>query len=64
MTRALVADGVVDKFWFTVSPYLWATGPRIFDEIGPVMLDLVSTTTIPSGMVRLRDRPAHAADGA
>lgn len=60
MTRALIADGVVDEFWFTVSPYLWAAGPRIFDEIGPVRLDLVSTTTFPSGIVRLCYRPAPA----
>ncbi|TDB78710.1 deaminase, partial [Actinomadura sp. KC216] len=51
--RDLIALDLVDEFWFNVSPYLWATGPRIFDDIGPVRLDLVNTTTFPSGMVRL-----------
>ena len=49
-----------DEVWFTVSPYLWATGPRIFDDVGAVRLELVSTTTFPSGVVRLCYRPAPA----
>ncbi|MFF4236345.1 dihydrofolate reductase family protein [Actinomadura geliboluensis] len=57
LTRALIATDLVDEFWFNVSPYLWATGPRIFDEIGPVRLQLVNTTTFPSGVVRLCYRP-------
>ncbi|TDD27197.1 dihydrofolate reductase [Actinomadura sp. KC06] len=58
--RALIADDLVDEFWFTVSPYLWATGPRIFDDIGPVRLELVNTTTFPSGIVRLCYQPTSA----
>jgi hypothetical protein len=53
-------DGLVDEVWFTVSPYLWATGPRIFDDVGAVRLELVATTTFPSGVVRLCYRPAPA----
>jgi len=60
LARELIARGLVDEFWFTVSPYLWADGPRIFDHIGPVRLELVSTTTFPSGVVRLCYRPAPA----
>ncbi|KAA5837018.1 dihydrofolate reductase family protein [Saccharopolyspora hirsuta] len=60
LTRELIAHGLVDEFWFNVSPYLWATGPRIFDDLGPVRLELVSTTTFPSGVVRLCYRPAPA----
>jgi len=60
LARELIAHGLVDEFWFNVSPYLWATGPRIFDDIGPVRLALVSTTTFPSGVVRLHYRPASA----
>ena len=56
----LMAAGLVDEVWFTVSPYLWATGPRIFDAIGAVRLELVATTTFPSGVVRLCYRPAPA----
>ncbi|WP_433211480.1 dihydrofolate reductase family protein [Microtetraspora malaysiensis] len=58
LARELIAHGLVDEFWFNLSPYLWATGPRIFDEIGPLRLELVSTTTFPSGVVRLCYRPA------
>ena len=54
----LVKLGLVDEFWFWVSPYLWPAGPRIFDGIGPVRLELVSTTTFPSGVVPLAYRPA------
>ena len=45
LARELMAHGLVDELWFTVSPYLWATGPRIFDDVGAVRLELVSTTT-------------------
>ncbi|MFW5418271.1 dihydrofolate reductase family protein [Nocardiopsis sp. CNT-189] len=58
LARGLIAGGLVDEFWFTVSPYLWDSGPRIFEGIGPVRLEPVSTTTFPSGVVRLCYRPA------
>ena len=45
LARELMAHGLVDEVWFTVSPYLWATGPRIFEDVGAVRLELVSTTT-------------------
>ncbi|WP_043626509.1 dihydrofolate reductase family protein [Nonomuraea candida] len=63
LTRALIAHGLVDELWFTVSPYLWSDGPRIFDDLGPVRLELLSTTTFPSGVVRLCYRPAPASSG-
>ncbi|MER7082273.1 Dihydrofolate reductase [Saccharopolyspora kobensis] len=62
LTRDLIALDLVDEFWFNVSPYLWGTGPRIFDELGPIRLQLTSTTTFPSGVVRLCYRPAPAAE--
>jgi hypothetical protein len=37
-----------------VSPYLWADGPRIFDRLGPVRLDLIASTSFPSGVFHLR----------
>jgi len=58
LARDLVSHGLVDEFWFNISPYLWSTGPRIFDDIGPVRLALTATTTFPSGVVRLCYRPA------
>ncbi|GAA1076467.1 dihydrofolate reductase family protein [Nocardiopsis composta] len=60
LTRDLIARGLVDEFWFTVSPYLWAAGPRIFDDVGPLRLELTAATTFPSGVVRLCYRPASA----
>jgi dihydrofolate reductase len=60
LAHNLMAQDLVDEVWFTVSPYLWATGPRIFDDLGAVRLELVATTTFPSGAVLLRYRPAPA----
>jgi dihydrofolate reductase len=58
LAHALTNQGLVDEFWFWVSPYLWASGPRIFDGLGPVRLELIGSTTFPSGVVRLAYRPA------
>jgi dihydrofolate reductase len=58
MAHALTAEGLVDEFWFWVNPYLWATGPRIFDGAGPLRLELIGSTTFPSGVLRLAYRPA------
>jgi dihydrofolate reductase len=57
-THALINLGLVDEFWFWVSPSLWPAGPRIFDGIGPVRLELIGATTFGSGVVRLAYRPA------
>jgi dihydrofolate reductase len=63
--HSLTGLGLVDEFWFWVSPYLWATGPRIFDGVGPVRLELISATTFHSGVLRLAYRPApDQRDGA
>jgi dihydrofolate reductase len=58
LAHALTSEGLVDEFWFWVSPYLWATGPRIFDGAGPLRLELIGSTTFPSGVLRLAYRPA------
>jgi dihydrofolate reductase len=58
LAHALTDQGLVDEFWFWVSPWLWAAGPRIFDGVGPVRLELIGSTTFPSGVVRLAYRPA------
>jgi dihydrofolate reductase len=65
LAHDLTTQGLVDEFWFWVSPYLWATGPRIFDGIGSIRLQLIASTTFPSGVVRLSYRPApDQQDGA
>ncbi len=57
LAHELTTQGLVDEFWFWVSPYLWQTGPRIFDGVGPVRLELIGSTTFPSGVLRLAYRP-------
>jgi dihydrofolate reductase len=65
LARALISEGLVDELWFWISPYLWAPGPRIFDDVGPIRLELIGSTTFPSGVVRLAYRPAtDQPDGA
>ena len=58
LAHALTTLGVVDEFWFWVSPSLWPAGPRIFGGVGPVRLELIGSTTFGSGVVRLAYRPA------
>jgi dihydrofolate reductase len=58
LAHALTTQGLVDEFWFWVSPYLWPTGPRIFDGAGTLRLELIGSTTFRSGVVRLAYRPA------
>jgi dihydrofolate reductase len=60
LAHALTGLGLVDEFWFWVSPSLWPAGPRIFDGAGPLRLQLIGATTFGSGVVRLAYRPAPA----
>jgi dihydrofolate reductase len=64
LSRDLLALDLVDEIWLTICPYLWESGPRIFDDIGAIRLELVSTTTFPSGVVRLCYRPVPAPTAA
>jgi dihydrofolate reductase len=59
LAQALISQGLVDEFWFWVSPSVWPTGPRIFDGVGPIRLELIGATTFGSGVVRLAYRPAR-----
>jgi dihydrofolate reductase len=63
LAHSLAALGLVDEFWFWVSPSLWPAGPRIFDGVGPVRLQLIGATTFPSGVLRLAYRPASNQQG-
>jgi dihydrofolate reductase len=58
LAHALLGLGLVDELWFWVSPWLWPAGPRIFDGVGPVRLELIGSTTFASGVLRLAYRPA------
>ena len=65
LAHALTTQGLVDEFWFWLSPYLWPTGPRIFDGAGTLRLELIGSTTFRSGVLRLAYRPASdQQDGA
>lgn len=57
LAHALTEAGLVDEFWFWVNPSIWPAGPRIFDGVGPIRLELVSVTPYRSGVVWLRYRP-------
>jgi dihydrofolate reductase len=58
LAHTLTRQGSVDEFWFWINPCIWADGPRIFDGVGPVRLELVASTPYRSGVVWLRYRPA------
>ncbi len=58
LAHTLTRQGLVDEFWFWIHPHLWADGPRIFDGVGPVRLQLVASTAYRSGVLWLRYRPA------
>ena len=60
LARSLVTQNLVDEFWFTVCPYLWPAGPRVFDGLSAIPLDLVATRTFPGGVVQLCYRPSSA----
>jgi dihydrofolate reductase len=57
LAHALLGLGLVDELWFWVSPWLWPAGPRVFDGVGPVRLELIGSTTFASGVLRLAYRP-------
>jgi dihydrofolate reductase len=58
LAHTLTRQGSVDEFWFWINPFIWAEGPRIFDGVGPVRLELVAATPYRSGVVWLRYVPA------
>jgi len=61
LAHDLMTSDLVDEVWLAVSPYLWGTGPRIFDDLGAMRLELAATTTYPSGVVLLRYRTTRSA---
>jgi dihydrofolate reductase len=61
LAHDLLTQDLVDEIWLMLSPYLWGTGPRIFDDLGGVRLELAATTTYPSGVVLLRYRTTRSA---
>ena len=60
LAHTLTRQGHIDEFWFWIHPFIWPTGPRIFEGVGPVALELVASTPFRSGVVWLRYRPKRA----
>ncbi|HET6714772.1 MAG TPA: dihydrofolate reductase family protein [Actinomycetota bacterium] len=58
LAHTLTRQSTVDEFWFWINPFISAEGPRIFDGVGPVRLELVASTPFRSGVLWLRYRPA------
>jgi dihydrofolate reductase len=61
LAHTLTRAGLIDEFWFWVHPSLWAEGPRVFDGVGPVRLELIAATPYRSGVVCLRYRSTNPA---
>lgn len=62
LAHFLASDGLIDEYWIWVHPELWPAGPRVFEGVGPIRLELVAATPYRSGVVCLRYRPAESAD--
>jgi dihydrofolate reductase len=60
LAHTLATAGLVDEYWFWVNPVLWPEGPRVFEGVGPIRLELTSATPFRSGVVWLRYRPSSA----
>jgi dihydrofolate reductase len=56
-TRSLIAEGLVDEFWFWIHPAVWGPGDRLFEEVERLRLRLVDTEAFDSGVVLLRYAP-------
>ncbi|WP_214401068.1 dihydrofolate reductase family protein [Pseudonocardia lacus] len=60
LTDALTAAGLLDEYRIWVCPVIKGSGEPLFREASATTLDLVDTTTFPSGVVVLTYRPVPA----
>ena len=58
--RWLLAQGLLDALNLLVHPIAVGRGQRLFDDTGKVPLKLLSSDTLPSGVLHLRYAPAVA----
>lgn len=58
--RWLFAQGLLDELNLLVHPIAVGKGQRLFDDTGTVPLKLVSSDTLPTGVLHLRYAPAAA----
>ncbi|HEX3874088.1 MAG TPA: dihydrofolate reductase family protein [Solirubrobacteraceae bacterium] len=61
LAHDLLLAGLVDEIRFWVNPVAWGAGLRAFQDLDPVALELVSSTTYATGVVQLAYRPLPAA---
>jgi dihydrofolate reductase len=51
VTQALLAAGLVDELKLVIAPTSVGKGQRLFDEVPPIRVETISSTTSPSGYV-------------
>jgi dihydrofolate reductase len=56
--RWLISQGLLDELALLVHPIAVAKGQRLFEDTGTVPLELLSSETLPSGVMFVRYRPA------
>jgi len=56
--RWLLAEGLLDELNLLVHPIAVGAGQRLFEDTGTVPLELISSATLPTGVLHLRYRPA------
>jgi dihydrofolate reductase len=59
--RWLLAHGLLDEFNLLVHPIAVGKGQRLFEDTPTVPLELISSATLPSGVLHLRYAPAAPA---
>jgi dihydrofolate reductase len=58
--RWLLVQGLLDELNLLVHPIAVGKGQRLFDDTGTVPLKLISSNTLPTGVLHLRYAPAAA----
>jgi dihydrofolate reductase len=56
--RWLLAQGLLDELALLVHPIAVARGQRLFEDTGTVPLTLLSSATLPTGVLHVRYAPA------
>ena len=55
----LAQAGLIDEYRFLVQPLVAGKGPRLFEAVPPLTLELIGSKTFRSGVVELRYKNAH-----
>ena len=61
LTHTLLSAGLVDEFRLLVYPFAFGAGPRLFDQMGVTVLQLLEARTFSSGVLALHYQPAPKA---